>query len=249
MTRIVLTRLVVASLAAAIPCRARTSVVVVRTSTEIIVAADSLVTNPSRPPEQACKITLLGRKRAFASAQLATYRVADFDAAELAVTATTPERTVRQVELAFRTLVKPKLIKSLTLREHAPAIFTRYATVVLETLFAGIDNGTPTLVVTFYLPVVSESGVISLKTEIRACSGACGSPIFMTFLGEFDEINSKYRPVVEAKTPVEAAHDLVQLEIDQSSETVGPPIGVLRLSNKGHDWPYPGVCQGETKNK
>jgi hypothetical protein len=233
-----------------IPCFGQTSIVAVRTSTEVVIAADSLVTNPSRPPEAVCKITLLGAKRAFALARLAEYHVVQFDAVALAMQAATKGRNLKQVEFAFRASTKPELIKALTaMKTHAPEIYKEFSPLALETLFAGIDNGTPLLIVTYYLPVVAEDGTITLKTQSRFCPGACGEPAFFTFLGEYAAINAEFRSTIESKTPINAAHDLVQLEIDAASDTVGPPIAVLRISKVGYEWPYSGKCQPDAKSK
>lgn len=143
----------------AVRCLPKTSIVAIRTPTEIVIASDSLMKSTSHAPETVCKVTVLARREVFVSAQLYQYVEARFDAAELARMAYKTGRNTRQVEFAYRQLTKPRLVSALDLmREQAPQMFEHLNKRILETLFAGIDNGVPTAISTDYIPTISKDG-------------------------------------------------------------------------------------------
>jgi hypothetical protein len=227
-------------------CFAQTSIVGARTATEVIVASDSRVTNPVRPAETACKITLLDDHRGFASARLAEYRVANFNATQSALEASKMAKTVRETEFKFREATKPRLVNVVQIiRERAPLLFPQINGIFFETLFFGVDDNIPRLIATHYRPVFDKHGRITIVTERKTCPGDCPkgpNNTFLAYIGEYGAIGVKLKTSTQFKDPQDAAEKLVQLEIDKASDIVGPPIATVKINSSGVTWLRPGMC-------
>lgn len=230
-------------------CYGQTSIVAVRAPKVIALSADSLQINYDhgvKTPIQVCKITLLGKKSAFASAGLAEVPGASFDASQLVAEAWSKKRTLKAREQAFAELVAPRLSVILqAMKEQIPQEFAKFRLVALETVFISVENGIPKLIRTNYLPGFDKEGRVFMNTQRTYCPGDCPRPdlAYVVYLGEYAAIEAKAKRGLSVSYPAFTAHELVQLEIEKARETVGPPISTLQITAEQRSWPEYGKCK------
>jgi hypothetical protein len=234
------------------PCFAQTSIVGIRTPTQVIVSSDSLVSHSANTPETACKIFMLGRKKAFALARLAEIHALNFSAPRLALQAAKAGGTVMETEASFRELVTPQLTSVLQdMKDQAPSSFANFSGIALETLFFGTDRSVPQLIRTTYRPAVGENGKVTISTHQAECPGNCANGSALLAIGEQASIvaklngtSFKFPSDEDAQATLER---WVQWEIDGESDIVGPPIATIRIDASGVTWLRPGKCNSAAK--
>lgn len=228
-------------------CRA-TSVVVVRTPEVVVIAADSLQVNTAGnnvTRVKVCKITLLGKRSAFASAGLSE-SVGNFSAEELALEAWEKGYTLRAREQAFAEAITPKLAAVLQImKDHAPEHFAKFKKIALETFFITVENKVPKVVETNYFTHVNREGKVYLTAEKGFCPGNCSRPdmAYINYLGEFAAIQKAMKTRLTFPYPADLASGLVQIEVTNANDTVAPPISTLQITEKERRWLTPGECE------
>jgi hypothetical protein len=224
-------------------------VVVVRTPEVVVIAADSLQLNYARntvTPVKVCKITLLGRKSAFASAGLSEHPGLNYSAADLAVEAWKKAQTFKAREQAFTDAVIPRLANILQLmKDQSPEHFAQFRKAALETFFITIENNVPKVVETNYLTHVNQQGKVYLTAEKGFCPGNCPRPdmVYINYLGEFTAIEKARKTGLQFPLPADAAYGLVQIEVENAKDKVGPPISTLQITKNERRWLTPGECE------
>jgi len=109
----------------------------------------------------------------------------------------------------------------------------------LQVVMAGLENGTPTIIVMAFEPSISSSGELRINVESRPCPGvACPSGFVYIFMGKHEAID-RYLPLdpeIWKSEPVAVVQKLMEIEVTSEPETVGPPIDILRITREGPEW-------------
>jgi hypothetical protein len=218
-----------------------TTIVIHKSPHEIVVGADSLLVRRSGTlavPLSECKITRVGNDF-FAIAGNIREQVKGFDAGKIAAEAVrSSDKAVEKVK-AFEENIRPPLTELLRIvKSNTPEYFDKLFRdkIVLAIAFFGIEEGTLYLYVRTYIAAVYNTNDVEVEFENKTdCLADCAQTFAFgenAAIKEFIDTNPKYR----AASTVEFVRQLVQLEIDQRPEYVGPPIDIVRLNTNGANW-------------
>jgi len=223
-----------------------TSIVAVRVNEHVIVGADSKRT-VGRDPQNAipiqepvCKIGK-GDRIFFATAGLV--RGSGFDVDSSIAKASEIQGTIEQkIETILQTIKEPLTLIVDRYRQTDPLDYSKtFAKApVLQILFFGINNDSTFIMASeFFIPTPSPLVPVQIVIRYGKCPGdACttGEQLFVT--GEHDAI-SKFlseKPGYWKVNPVEAVRELIELQIADIPNLVGPPIDILYVDKNGARW-------------
>lgn len=216
-----------------------TTLAIIRTGNQIVIAADSLMTLYGQRPQLTCKIRRHGDV-VFATAGLVSTSGGSIELHETITNILRRrlpwDEQTRQVE----EWIKEPLLR--TLREMARRLPNEFRSQLqqsftLHVSLAGIVDGTPSLEMLEYFVERAENGALRLRVERFSCPGACINSTEVFGVGETDEmmeVVTQLRRLPDDVTRL--AHDLVTTEIAHSPAYVGPPIDVIRLGPAGIEW-------------
>jgi hypothetical protein len=142
------------------------------------------------------------------------------------------EGLVPLVEDALNNFLENKSPNALRLYVNKPT--------ALQLLFVGIQNRVPLIIGVDFHYRKSESGVSVKAGEIRVC-GATSDACTHLVIGRTDAISnfSKKKGSMDYLArvpPVVGVERLIQMEIDEEPDDVGPPIDILRVTKRGATW-------------
>ncbi len=212
-----------------------TSIAVIRTNKEIVIATDSrVVTANKRRQPDTCKIRSSGKWRFTMSGTISTPGI---DAASIVAKALRDQGTIADKFTSIIDLLMPRFASAIKsdpkLREYAAR-----EGAVLGIVVVGIEGGVLKLMsVSFQF----RNGVVS--PEIRTCPGDCyidgRAGVFAPYADR-----SKFN---WNEDPLTAAREFVQMEIDRDPVGIGPPIQILQINDTGHaKWiNKPDVCKDQ----
>ena len=216
-----------------------TTLAIIRTSDQIVIAADSLMTLYGRRPQLTCKIGRHGGV-VFATAGLVS---TSGGAIELHGTITNILRRglpwdgqTRQVAEWIR---EPLLRTLRRMARHLPDEFQEqlHQSFTLHVSLASIIDGRPSLEMLEYFIEQEEGGSLGLRVERFSCPGACTNATEVFGIGETEEMMAVVTQLRRLPDDVtRLAHDLVTTEIAHRPDYVGPPVDVISLSAAGIDW-------------
>lgn len=220
-----------------------TTIVLFKTSREIVVAADSKsISAENRQVENLCKIVQVG-KYFFVSAGLHANSELGYDFYNIAEEAAFLGTNIVESCRLFSEMVYPVLELAVRdVHKDAPEFYKTYIEghEILNAAFFGIENNA---LVLFHTDAVVRaepnrpegfqiyrSGPINLTAD--------GEQISVLLLGSREPIVEflATNPAIWNMGLVAAARKLVQLEIDKEPDAVGPPIAILRLDRSGAKW-------------
>jgi hypothetical protein len=216
-----------------------TTLAIIRTGDEIVIAADSLMTLYGRRPQLTCKIRRHGDV-VFATAGL----VSTSDGRVEFHTVITnilrrqlpwPEQA-RQVE---EWLKEPLLRTLRRMQRELPEEFQAQLSqgFTLHVSLAGIHGGGPALEIREYFVERAADETLRLRVDRLSCPGSCPHPTEVFGIGETDEMMRRVAQFRHLPSDLPAlAYDLVSAEIAQHPEHVGPPVDVIRVSRTGVAW-------------
>lgn len=228
---------IVAGLAA--PTNA-TTLVIIHTGDEIVIAADSLMTLYGRRPQLTCKIRQHG-DIVFATAGLvvSTDGVVDFHT----IITNILRRRLPWVEQAAQVeeWLKQPLLR--TLRRMQREFPDEFETLLrhgftFHISLAGFRNGRPALEMREFFAEQRADGTLGLRVERISCPDGCQPQSQVFGVGENSEMMRRLAELshLPADLPTLAA-DLVAAEIDLHPEHVGPPVDVVKLgTGRGIEW-------------
>ena len=221
-----------------------TAIVVVRTYDQIIAAADSK-TIVDRYPDwrpietTACKLQKLDDMVYFATAGFQFDSARTFDL-EMAIRKFyQPSASVSQTVAASEPFIKASFREALNRekQEHAENFeknFSRYS--VLDFVVFGIDHGST---VVYVRRLRAQHDFMGLNVTIypENLSSPLRDSRQITMIGEFAAINAYVKgPGSNTRlTEIEVAKNAVSAAIS-STQTVGPPIDILRIDRPGASW-------------
>lgn len=150
-----------------------------------------------------------------------------------------PGTIQRKVELAVP-LIEDTLNNML--RDKSQNALRRYASkpTILQLLFVGIQGQTPLILgVDFHLRK-SPSGFSITAGETQSCEKTSDACTHLA-IGKTDAIANFSRKkgsmdFLARVQPVVGVERLIQMEIDEEGDDVGPPIDILRITRSGAQW-------------
>lgn len=222
-----------------------TTIVVVRTANEIVIGADSKVTDTygNAVDKQACKIIQVGNLavalEGFEIDRLTGFSVPEIvkNALQLKPTATASEK----VSIMTGFLVSRLFAELVEVQRREPDSYgQKFAggRAFLKIIVAGFEKGQPLVFVRSFRAVQFDSQNIGVSVSPDDCLNDCRGEIVTRFLGETEAIDG-----LPEETPgfwqhglVNGVRRLVETEIAARSEYDGPPIDILRLDKKSAQW-------------
>ena len=222
-----------------------TSIIAVRVNGQVIVGADSQrrvgrdSQNTIPIKEPVCKI---GKGDGFFFATAGLVGGGGFDVGSLIAKASEIQGTIEQkIETVLQTIKEPLTLILDRYRQTDPADYSRFATApALQILFFGINEGSSFVVASeFVIPNPSPLVPVHFMIHYGKCPGdACttGEQVFMS--GEHDAISKflREKPGYWKVNPVEAVRELIEVQIADIPDLVGPPIDILYVDKNGARW-------------
>ncbi|HEY0385799.1 MAG TPA: hypothetical protein VGC64_07290 [Pyrinomonadaceae bacterium] len=224
---------------------AATTVVAVKTPLEIVVGADSKVTDTfgNAFAGSACKIVQAGNLF-FAYEGLARDRRTGFDITKTARQALQlkPDATVSERVSILTGLVATELFAELaSLKQHDPETYREKiegGQTFLKILVAGFEGDDPLLFVRQFRAVQLNSQPAGVSVVPDDCLADCREAVVIRSLGETAAIEDlpEETPGFWAEGITEGVRRLIETQIAARSEYVGPPVDILRMDKTGARW-------------
>lgn len=242
-----LTPLIVSTLLMVIPANSArgTTIVIARTTNEIVIGADSKVTDTygNNLERRACKIRQVG-DLFVATEGLEIDRQTGFSVPEIsnkALTSRGSAPAAEKVSVLMGFLVSELLTELSHLKTHEPATYFKKiegGQLFLRIIVAGFEKGRPLVFVRSFRALQYNPGQIGVAVIPDDCLEDCKAKIATRFLGESDAIDglSEETPDFWKAGLSDGVRRLIETEIAARSEYVGPPIDIVRISPNGVQW-------------
>ena len=220
-----------------------TCIVGIRTPQIAVIAADSKGTFKSNNPESVrsvCKIFRVS-EAGFATAGLTKDPESGFDLEKIVAEALWQRVSISMATVQLRERLVNLLALELThLKDKKPALFKESLKddYVCSVLIAAWEKGQPVVNALGFRASEDSHGQMQIDTSLLCCPGNCPEGVYTFFLGERNGID---RYVADhgmkmGMSPKDGAPFLVELEIKAGSDSVGPPIDVLAITDIGLIW-------------
>jgi hypothetical protein len=217
-----------------------TTIVAIRTPTDVSIAADSIATFQSAAPESVCKIYRAGTIF-FGVAGMDHDPVTKFNVSTIISKAIrTTQDFNKKMASTERALVPAFRVEMISLKSTRPKEFDIARQNGVSVTFVGFENAIPFVIAQSFVVSVTPTGdILVIPSKVKRCPGQeCPDGFYITRMG-ITEVIEKYIAIsrTEHITPWQFAAKLVQLEIDDTkAKTVGPPIDILNITAKGPEW-------------
>jgi hypothetical protein len=220
-----------------------TTIVVIRTPQEVVIAADSAATfqGDGRPVATGtvCKIYRVNDSLFFAVSGLVNDSRTGFSIPEIVASGSAGGSIAEKLATMERAVQGAVLRELPRVKERDPA---GYATLMgskgaVTVTLGGIDAGAP-IVTGFSLGLAaSPNGSIETNILRDSCPGNCASGVRVFWFGEVAAVERlRASGRLPALAMPELARYLVQAEIDAGAPGVGGPVDVLRILPSGPVW-------------
>jgi hypothetical protein len=235
-----------------------TTIVAVKTPREIVIGADSKVTDTfgNASAAEACKIVQAGNLF-FAYEGLARDRRTGFDIAKAALQSLQfkPNATVSERVSMLTGYVVTELFAELrSLRQNDPETYREKiegGQTFLKILVAGFEGNEPLLFVRQFRAVQLNSQPAGVSVVPDDCLADCREQVVIRSLGETAAIEGlpEETPGFWSQGIADGVRRLVETQIAARSEYVGPPVDILRMDSTGARWiqkkpTCPGIVSG-----
>lgn len=213
-----------------------TAIVIVRTPTSVFIGADSVRILNGTDRVLVCKIARFGDVYT-AAAGLVGYDPTAFDLSTFVEKAASVVGPLASKSASLDdTIIRPLLDMAERLRRDDPAFTSRYLnTYFVQVAFVGLENGQPAIAQRRYMPKIGVDG--GLEMSVFACpSSECSADFDMFMLGETTAMRTRIKEPNSRKDVQVAIHELIELQIRDTPERVGPPINILRIGSDGAHW-------------
>jgi hypothetical protein len=224
---------------------AATTIVAVKTPGEIVIGADSKMTDTfgGGVETQGCKIVQAGNLF-FAYEGLARDKRTGFDIVKLAAEslALKPEATPAERVSIMTGFITSRLFRELPeLKRHDPETYREKVEggqTFLKILVAGFEGNQPLLFVRGFRAVPLNSQTIGVSVLPDDCLADCRDAISIRMLGETAAIEGLPEETQGfwAGGIAEGVRRLIETEIAARSEYVGPPVDILRIEGAAARW-------------
>jgi hypothetical protein len=214
-----------------------TSIAIIAKENQIAAAADSkILLGRDRFSSTDCKIKQF-EDIFFAIAGHRREVLSNFDAIYIAMEACKTTSNIADRMSKFELLIKPALFNMLWVNQRKdPSYFESNLLdkTILQAAFFGFERGAPYLFTRSYKCKLA-SGRIVIDVESQGCLSQCD---MLAVLGKSRAIEQYIirTPAYKKKPSVELAQELVELEIADEPNIVGPPIDILQISKTGPVW-------------
>lgn len=216
-----------------------TTLVIIRTGDEIVMAADSLMTLYGHRPKLTCKIQRYGDV-VFATAGLV---VSSGGVVEFHTIITNILRRQlpwsKQAAQVEEWLRQPLLRTLRRLSREFPEEFDAHLQrgFTFHVSLAGWRDGQPALEMREYFVEQEDDQTLTLRVERMSCPGQCSPHAEVFGVGENAELMRRLGALRELPADLPGlARDLVNSEIAHHPDHVGPPVDVVRLDRSGVNW-------------
>lgn len=219
-----------------------TTIVAVRTSTEIYLGVDSRVTgvrpNGTVYYDVKCKIGQVGRIF-FAAAGPYEYEPTGLNIRQLLTEAQRPGTSVHETVERFANLYVDALTRtSRNAQKDSPMVYNKYFLNgrVYVYLFV-FDNEIPLFFERIFA-VQSSNDSVTIKTEQRDCPPGCSSsePTLIA-IGYADVMKNVTTDALKTFSPIEFINEVIQASIREDPDhKSGGPIDILHLNKDGARW-------------
>lgn len=220
-----------------------TTIVVARTSTEIVIGADSKVTDSYGKTlnSEICKIQQVGNLFIAFEGLLRDKRTG-FAVADIAKRALQlrPEGTAAErVSILTGFLTTALVTELVQVKRNSPDEFQKRleGQTFLRIVIAGFEKNKPVVFVrNFRMAMVA--GKMAVTVIPDDCLDDCQGEVATRFLGETAAIDGlpEDTPGFWTEGVVAGVRRLLEVEIMARSDYVGPPIDILRIDAKGAKW-------------
>lgn len=222
-----------------------TSIVLARTSNEIVIGADSKVTDTfgNDLNKRACKIWQID-DLFIAIEGLELDRRTGFNVLEISHQALSLRPFApasERVSILMGFLVTGLLAELSHLKAHEPQTFFKKiegGQLFLRVIVAGFEKRRPLVFVRSFRALQYNPGQIGVAVIPDDCLADCKSVIATRFLGESDAIEGlpEETPDFWKSGLSDGVRRLIEIEIEARSEYVGPPIDIVRITANGAQW-------------
>jgi len=220
-----------------------TTIVVARTANEIVIGADSKVTDTygHELDSRVCKIRQVGNLF-LAFEGLLRDKATGFNVPEIAVRALQlkPDASAREkVNILTGFLTSELFVELQRVRTNSPDEFhTKLeGQTFLRIVIAGFEAGRPLVFVRQFRTSFIARG-IGVTVIPDDCLSGCEGEVVTRFLGETDAIDGlpEDTPGFWKSGLADGVRRLIEMEIAARSEYVGPPIDLLQINAQGAKW-------------
>jgi hypothetical protein len=231
---------------------AQTTIVAVRAINGIIIAADSLqkVIIPSTGPgvpeksvrQSVCKIYQFGNIFYATSGPLLSNPKTGFIVDKIIAESFRKDKDIADNADRFKKEIQNPLMEALdNVKTEYPTYFERsiYGHEPVQILIAGIENNVPILVVLGFKVVSSLHELVRIESSEGGCKGSiCQQNPFYIALGKHDALDRYVdnNPNIWNAGIINAARRLVEVEIADKPEDVGPPVDILFIGLSQIQW-------------
>jgi len=235
-----------------------TTIVVARSANEIVIGADSKVTDTfgNDLNKRACKILQVGNIFiAFEGLEVdrqTGFNVPEISRAALNFSPSGP--MTEKVSLLTGFLISELLIELAHLKANKPETYFRKiegGQLFLRLIVAGFEKGKPLVFVRSFRALQFNPGQIGVSVIPDDCLTNCEGAVITRFLGESDAIDGLPEETPDFwKAGLSAGvRRLIETEIAARGEYVGPPIDIVRISKSGAQWVQRKPECAETNNR
>ena len=232
-----LAAVLLAGLCSATP--AATTLAILRTSDQLVIAADSLMTLYGGRSQQACKI----RRHddvVFATAGLVVSTEGVPDAHQVITDVLRrPVTWTEHVQTIEDRLQEPLLRTLRRLRREMPDEFRRQIVqgFVLHVTLAAFRDGHPVLEMREFFVETNGPNELRLRVTRMSCPGQCARETEIFGVGETEAMMRDVREIRQFPPDLAAfGRDLVTRQVRATPEFVGPPVDVIRIAADGVHW-------------
>jgi hypothetical protein len=218
---------------------AATTIAILRTSNQLVIAADSLMTLYGGRPQQACKIQRHDDV-VFATPGLVVSSECVLDAHQVITDVLRrPVTWTEHVQTIEDRLQEPLLRTLRRLRRELPDEFRRQILqgFVLHVNLAAFRYGHPVLEMREFFVEINGPNELRLRVQRMSCPGQCGRETEVFGVGETEAMMRDVREVRQFPPDLAAfGRDLVTRQIRATPAFVGPPVDVIRITADGVHW-------------
>lgn len=222
-----------------------TTIVVARTANEIVIGADSKVTDAfgTDLKKQRCKIAQVGNLFV-AFEGFETDRRTGFNVQEIAVQALklkAKATAAEKISILTGALVSRLFDELPSVQRNEPDAYRiKFAggRVFLRVLVAGFERGQPLIFVRDFRAVQAGTNRIGITVLPDDCLANCQGGVVTRFLGETAAIEGLPEETSGfwQEGLIAGVRSLIETQIAARSEYVGPPIDILRITPRGAEW-------------
>lgn len=218
-----------------------TTIIVVRTPTEIYIGADSKITDIKNESltSTACKIRQEG-DLFFAFSGLPKIPGIEYDLMEIVEEAASDGGTITEQVEEFGDIIVEEWSEGLQkLKEDRSQLYKKelLGKIILQVAFAGIQKRKPVFFMV-HLKVMERDGSPTIAISRKSCPGDCQQGKVIAYLGDTGALKQYMSDRSNAWKSgyVQGIRKLIALQMEAEPEYVGPPIDILHINKTGAEW-------------